>query len=284
MSRIAYVNGAYLYQESASVHIEDRGYQFSDGAYEVFALRAGKMIDFDAHLERLKHSLSELRIPMPMSHESLIQVLYEIIRRNRSHNGLVYLQVTRGKAPRNHVFSDNLRPILVIIVYPLKQDYVEKVQNEGIHVITVPDERWYRCDIKSISLLPNILARQLAQDVGAQEAWQVDSRGFVTEGAGTNAWIIDQHGVLRTRSPDHAILNGITRQILIKLIKREGIVFQEKAFTPQEAYEAREAFSTASTLTILPVILIDNQTIASGQVGKVTSQLLGVYKKYSSLG
>lgn len=278
MSRIAYVNGRYTPLEHAMVHVEDRGYQFADGIYEVCALKNGLMLDEDAHLNRYEHSLAELAITQPMSRAALKLVLRETVRLNRVKNGLVYFQVSRGQAPRDHVYPTNLKPILVVTVRASKAEMVEDLRAKGIKVVTVPDQRWARCDIKSISLLPNIMARQFAHENEAAEAWQVDAQGFVTEGAATNAWIVDARGDLRTRPQGNDILAGITRKILLKLVEKNKIPFTEKSFTLKEALAAQEAFSTASTLTVFPVVDINGQMIGNGKPGAVSLKLLQAYQ------
>lgn len=280
MSRIAYVDGQYTPLELAAVHVEDRGYQFADGIYEVCALRNGVMLDEEAHLDRYERSLKELSIKQPMSRQALKRVLRETVRLNRVQNGLLYFQVTRGQAPREHAYPENAKPVLVITVRPAKAGAAENLKQHGIKVITVPDQRWGRCDIKSIALLPNVMARQLARENDATEAWQLDTDGYVTEGAITNAWIVDAKGVLRTRPVSNDILSGIIRQILLELIKANDIAFCETAFTLKEALIAQEAFSTASTLTVFPVVEIDKQVIGNGKPGPVALKLLEAYQTY----
>jgi D-alanine transaminase len=212
MSRIAYVNGRYLPHGDAAVHIEDRGYQFADGIYEVIAVKDGALIDEALHMARFERSLSELRIAPPMSRRTLELVMREVIRRNRFSNGIVYLQATRGVARRDHPFPADIRTSLVITARAARPAN-RKAQEEGVKVISIPDIRWARCDIKSVSLLPNVLGKQQAREAGAYEAWQVDRDGMVTEGTSTNAWIVTQDGELVTRQTGNAILNapGVAR-------------------------------------------------------------------------
>ncbi|MGC6511393.1 MAG: D-amino-acid transaminase [Parvibaculales bacterium] len=281
MARIAYIDGQYMPLSEAHVNVEDRSYQFSDGVYEVFALRDGHLIDEEAHFDRLDRSLSEMSIPAVMSRQAMRLVVRETIRKNAVTSGVVYLQISRGVAPRNHIYPDGLKPVLIITVRPQQKDAINRLKCEGIAVVSHPDQRWARCDIKSISLLPNILARQSAKQAQAQEAWLLDGNGFVTEGAATNAWILSAEGTLVTRPSGADILPGITREILLQVIKGQGLNFVERPFTLDEAFEAQEAFSTASTMTIFPVVSIDGQKIGSGLPGSLTLQLFDAYEKYS---
>jgi D-alanine transaminase len=281
MSRIAYVDGVYQPIDMPGIHVEDRGYQFADGVYEVFAVHKGHLIDENAHLDRLERSLAELNIAAPMSRPALQIVLHETMSRNRVRNGIVYLQVTRGVASRDHNYPVGLKPVLVITARPSDPARRDRVLREGISVVTVPDQRWGRCDIKSISLLPNVLARQTAKDKGVQEAWQVDADGMVTEGAATNAWIVDSQGVLRTRPANAGILNGIVRQTIIGLLDEMDLTFDERAFSVDEARAARECFSTASTLAVFPVVNIDGHDIGNGKPGDVALKIADQYDQHS---
>lgn len=278
MSRIAYVNGRYVRHAEASVHIEDRGYQFSDGVYEVCGVRDGKLMDEELHLARLERSLGELRIGLPMPMSALRHVLREVVRRNRIANGLVYFQVTRGVAPRDHPFPPaGVRPALVVTAKRLNEVRVMAAVEKGVAVVTRPDLRWARRDIKSVALLPNILAKQSAREAGAYEAWLVDGEGFVTEGSSTNAWIVDQEGRVVTRPAGPDILSGITRHVLIEAARREGIEVVERPFTVEEAKAAREAFISASSAIIIPVVRIDDTAIGNGARGSVTLRLRQAY-------
>lgn len=279
MSRIAYVDGAYMPHAAASVHIEDRGYQFADGVYEVCGLHDGVLLFEDAHLARLEQSLKALNIAAPMSKQALRLVLRETVRRNHIRQGIVYFQITRGQAPREHGFGDDIKPVLVVTVRAISPQTTQAIHKKGIRIITQPDMRWARCDIKSIALLPNILARSAAQEANAQEAWLIDKDGFITEGAATSAWIVDKKGVLRTRPNGQAILPGITRQLILELVAAEKLDFAEQPFTLDEAYEAQEAFATASSVAILPIISINDKPIGTGKPGKISRLLLKIYKK-----
>ncbi len=274
MSRIAYVNGQYLPHRNAAVHIEDRGYQFADGVYEVCEIAGGMIIDMTAHLDRLNRSLTELQIAWPMHRSALEVVIREVIRRNKVKHGLVYLQVTRGVAPRDHVFpAPGTHPALVVTAKSINKRVFAAKAAAGLKVVTTPENRWDRVDIKTIGLLPNVLARQSAKEQGAQEAWFVDPDGTVKEGGATNAWIVTMDGVLVTRPADHGILRGITRQTAMKVAEKLGLKVEERAFTVEEAKSAREAFVSSASSVIMPVVSIDNHTIANGRPGSVATAL-----------
>ena len=272
MSRIAYVAGQYLPHRQAAVHVEDRGYQFADGVYEVIAVTGGRLIDEAPHLARLHRSLSELRIPLPMPDAALRLVLREVIRRNGVDNGIVYLQITRGAAPRDHAFPKAVMPVLVVTARRSRPPN-PRLGQDGIVVITIPDIRWLRCDIKSVSLVPNVLGKQQAREAGAYEAWQVDREGQVTEGTSTNAWIVTHDGEVVTRAPDSAILNGVTRRAVLEIVHREGYRFAERPFSVAEAKAAREAFLTSTTAELLPIVRIDGEPVADGKPGPLSRKL-----------
>jgi D-alanine transaminase len=278
MSRQAYVNGVFHPHGAAVVHIEDRGYQFADGVYEVWAVLDGKLSDFEGHMTRLERSLDELRIKRPMTRAALTVVLREAIRRNRVRDGLLYIQVTRGTARRDHPFPHpNTPPSIVITCKPIDSAANEAKAEKGVAVITRPDNRWGRCDIKSVALLPNILAKQAAREAGANEAWLVDDLGLVTEGSSTNAWIVDADGVLRTRDTNANILRGITRNTMITLARDAGIKVEERPFSVEEAKTAKEAFFTAASAFATPVISIDGVKIGDGKPGPLTKKLRALY-------
>jgi len=278
MSRVAYVNGRYVLHRDAMVHIDDRGYQFADGVYEVCEVFRGALIDEKRHFERLAYSLAELQIAPPVRAGTLAVVVREVMARNRVENGFVYVQVTRGVAPRDHVFPQKpARPSLVVTARQVDPEKSEIQARKGISVITTPDLRWKRVDIKTISLLPNVLARQLASESGACEAWLVDSLGMVTEGAASNAWIISNAGVVITRQLDHSILRGITRTTLIEIVAAEGLKLEERKFSLAEVFAAREAFVTGATTLIMPVVRIDGREIGAGIPGPVASKLRAIF-------
>jgi D-alanine transaminase len=274
MSRIAYVNGQYRPHRDAMVHVEDRGYQFSDGVYEVCEVSGGQLVDERRHMERLQRSLGELRIKLPMPINALSVVLHETVRRNRVSEGLVYLQVTRGVWPRDHAFPPpGTKPAIVVTARAIDRARLDRTGAEGVAVITLPENRWPRVDIKSVSLLPNVLAKQAARERGAREAWFVDRDGFITEGSSSNAWIVTAAGELVTRVADHAILRGITRTVLLDVAAAEGVVLRERSFTVAEAYAAREAFVTSATQSVQPVIRVDDHTIGDGRPGPIATAL-----------
>lgn len=281
MARVAYVNGRFVPHHAARVHVEDRGFQFADGVYEVVAVQGGRLIDEDGHLNRLDRSLGEMAMAWPLDRRVLMLLMRQMIRRNRLTDGLVYIQVTRGTAPRDFRFPPpGTRPTLVMTARRLTMNPRRQLE-EGIAVITIPDIRWKRRDIKSVSLLPQVLGKQKATEEGAFEAWQVDDEGLVTEGCSSNAWIVTKDGVLVTRAPSSAILNGITRQSVLRLAQVNGIVFEQRAFTVEEAYLAREAFITSATNYIMPVTRIDNRPIADGRPGLLGRQLRQAYQDYA---
>jgi D-alanine transaminase len=284
MSRIAYVNGRYLPHGAASVHVEDRGYQFADGVYEVCEVRAGRLVDERRHMDRLTHSLGELRIAPPMPLKSLGVVLREVVRRNRVRDGIVYLQVTRGVAPRDHAFPTKpVGPSVVVTARSLDRERGEKTAGEGISVITVPENRWPRVDIKSVSLLPNVLAKQAAREKGAKEAWFVDHAGMVTEGSSSNAWIVTKDGKVVTRAANGGILRGITRTVLLDVLASQGLTLDERPFSVDEAFEAREAFVTSASQIVMPVVQIDGRPVANGAPGLVAGALRREFHRHAEL-
>ncbi|HYM71985.1 MAG TPA: D-amino-acid transaminase [Stellaceae bacterium] len=281
MSRIAYVDGSYRPHRDAAVHIEDRGYQFADGVYEVFAVRNGQLVDEALHLARLRRSLAELRIEGALEDGPLKVVLHEVARRNGVANGIVYLQITRGVAPRDHAFPKAARPV-VVATSRRSRPPDPRLGRDGIAVITIPDIRWQRCDIKSIALVANVLGKQQAREAGAYEAWQVDAVGRVSEGTSTNAWIVTGDNTVVTRTADSAILNGVTRQALIAIIRQEGYGFTERPFTVAEAKYAREAFLTSTTADVLPVVTIDGVAVADGKPGPLSTTLRAAYLAHAT--
>ncbi len=285
MSRVAYVNGTYQPHARAGVHIEDRGYQFGDGVYEVWAIFGGKLADAEGHFARLERSLNELRIEAPMGRAALTVVLHEVLRRNHVRDGLLYLQVTRGVARRDHAFpAANTAPSLVITARATDPAAAEVRAAKGIAVVILPENRWGRCDIKSVNLLPNVLAKQAAREKGAGEAWFVDADGLVTEGASSNAWIIDADGTLRTRSVTSNILRGVTRSTLMRVIADKGLRVDERPFTPAEAQAAHEAFITGAGTLVMPVISVDGRSVGDGKPGPVATELRAAYIRYAKKG
>jgi len=283
MSRIAYVNGRYLPHRQAAIHVEDRGFQFADGVYEVIGVQGGCLIDERPHLERLARSLAALSIKAPMGERSLAHVMRETVRRNRVRSGILYLQITRGVARRDHAFPADAAPSLVMTARGNTMR-AQEIAEKGCVAITVPDIRWKRCDIKTVSLLANVLAKQQANDVAAFEAIQVDEDGFITEGSTTNVWIIGQDGVLVTRPADHAILDGVTRRAIITLAARAALIFEERAFSVDEAKAAAEAFLTGTTAFVMPVTRIDDSAIGDGVPGPFSLRLLADYMAHAAAG
>ncbi|NEW87902.1 D-amino-acid transaminase [Rhodopseudomonas sp. WA056] len=282
MSRIAYVNGRYLDMREASVNIEDRGYQFADGVYEVCEVRDSKLIDMPRHLARLQRSLGELRIREPMPLSALSVVMHEVVRRNRVNHGIVYLQVSRGVARRDHGFpAASVKPAVVVTARSIDPAKGQANAARGIKVITLPENRWPRVDIKSTALLPNVLAKQAAREAGAYEAWYVDGEGFVTEGASSNAWIVTKEGRVVTRSADSGILAGITRAVLIDALEALQVRLEERPFTPAEAAAAAEAFVTASSQIVMPVVAIDGQPIGDGNPGPLAKRLREQFHRFA---
>lgn len=280
MSRIAYVNGRYVPLRDARVHIEDRGYQFADGVYEVVTVQQGTLADERGHLDRLARSLAELRIDWPVSREALRLIMREVIKRNLIRDGFVYLQVTRGVAPRDFKFPKAAQPSLVLTARAASPAVAAK-QEQGVSVITVPDIRWARRDIKTVALLPQVLAKQKAAEAGAYEAWMVDADGYVTEGSSSNAWIVNEQGEIITRHATSAILKGVTRNSLQAIADRLGITIIERPFTVAEAQAAREAFLSSANTLATPVIAIDGTPVGDGKPGPTVLALRRGYLEYA---
>jgi D-alanine transaminase len=275
MANIAYVDGSYVNRNEGAVSIEDRGYQFSDGIYEYITFYNGTLLDGDLHLERMEHSLKELAIAAPMSMGALRIVIRELIERNGREHGGLYLQVTRGVARRDHVFPKNTPPVLTMTVSgpKLPKDYEI---NDGVKVITYPDLRWQRRDIKSVSLLANILAKQEAGKQKAREAWLIEGNS-ISEGAVSNAYIVTKGGEVVTHHADEHILGGITREVVLRLARKAGIAVAERAFNLVEMKNAAEAFLTSTSANVLPVTSIDGNPVGEGKPGKITKKLLELY-------
>ncbi len=279
MSRLAYVNGRFVRQTEAAIAVEDRGLQFADGVYEVVYVSGGRFVDEALHLARLKRSLGEIRIAMPMTRAALGRVLHEVVRRNRVSDGLVYMQITRGAARRDHAFPAP-GPATLIVTARRMAAYPRDVERWAVAAITRPDERWARCDIKSTGLLANVLAKQAAREAGAAEAILVDPAGQVTEGASTTVWIVDADGRLRTRQLDRAILPGCTRGALVALLTEAGIAFDEGAFTADALRTAREVFLTSATSFVKPVTAVDGRPVGNGGVGLTTRRLFDLFAEH----
>jgi D-alanine transaminase len=278
MSRIAYVNGAYLPLADARVSVLDRGFQFADSIYEVWAIRAGRMFDAQAHMARLRRSLGELNLNVTMSDAALYAVLRETQRRNRVTDGIVYVQISRGAAPRDHVFPPpGVAPTIVVTAKNLDRAAIARRAAQGVKVITVPETRWARCDIKSVNLLPNVLARQRAKEKGAFEAWFVGAGGAVTEGTSSNAFIVGADGAIRTTALSNQILHGVTRAALIQIAREQQLKVIEAPFTVEEAKAAREAFMSAASNPAVAVVAIDDVPVGDGRPGPVARALRAFY-------
>jgi D-alanine transaminase len=285
MGRIVYVNGRYAPYHEANIHVEDRGFQFADAVYEVMEVRTGRLVDATRHINRLWHSLNELSIPAPMSEPALRHVIAQTISRNRVHTGAVYLQVTRGAAPRDFAFPDPdlTPPSLVVIARARRAGANDAIAVNGIAVMTLPDIRWGRCDIKTVMLLPACLAKEQARAGGATEAWLVDANGYITEGASSNAWIIDSDGQLVTRSLGPELLPGVTRATAMDVVRNEDLKIIERPFTPQEAYQAREAFVTSASNVVMPVVKIDDRPIGDGTPGPIAPRLRSLFYQFAEI-
>lgn len=282
MSRTAYVNGTYQPLSQAAIHVEDRGFLFGDGIYEVWGIHAGRLMDFDGHMARLERSLDELKIARPMSRAALGAVLRETVRRNRIREGLLYLEVTRGSARRDHAFPDpSTPPSVVAFARSLSPSKLDATAKAGIATISQPDIRWGRCDIKTVNLLPNVLAKQAARESGAAEALLIDDMGLVTEGAAANVWIVDMDGKLRTRDIQANILRGITREGLKAIAQAQGLELEERAFSLDEVKSAREVFISSATTYATPVVSVDGFRIGDGKPGPVALKLRDLYLQKS---
>jgi D-alanine transaminase len=284
MARVVYVNGAYEAYGDALVHAEDRGFQFADGVYEVCEVRGAQLVDERLHIDRLYRSMRELGINPPMNRCALGVVMRETLRRNRVGDGHLYLQITRGAAKRDFAFPPpDTRPTLVCYARGNSLAARERKASRGVGVITMPDIRWGRPDIKSVSLLPNALARQKAEEAGANEAWLVDDNGFVTEGAACNAWIVTANDDIITRPAQSGILRGITRTVLVEGLGTQGLRFVERPFTVEEAYAAKEAFNSSAVGLIMPVISIDGQLVGEGRPGPIAKRLRQLFHGWTEI-
>lgn len=278
MARVVYVDGRYLPWREAHVHAEDRGFQFGDAVYEVCEVRGGQLVDETRHMARLERSLGELAIPQPMSRRAWARVLRETVRRNGVFDGSVYLQVSRGARRRDFLFTGaGLSPTVVCLARSQSREKGEAIAKSGIGVKSVPDMRWGRCDIKTVMLLPSSLAKEEAKKIGAKEAWLVDANGYVTEGASSNAWIVDREGRLVTRELGEDILPGVTRATVLDVLKREKLEVIERPFTVEEAKSAREAFVTSATSIVMPVVQIDGAPVGNGAPGLTTQRLRAAF-------
>lgn len=281
MSRVAYVNGSFVLHANAQISIDDRGYQFADGVYEVCEVRDNQIVDLDGHLKRLAFSLGELDITPPMAQGPMIVKMRQTIKRNYVENGLIYLQISRGVAPRDHAYPVNIKSSIVMTAKSIaKHKNVDKYL-KGVAVISVAENRWKRPDIKTIGLLPNCMAKQEARESGAFEAWFVDDDGMVVEGSSTNAWIINDDNEIITRNANGSILKGITREAILKQIEALNLKIVERAFSLNEAIEAKEAFISSATTIVMPVVSIDNHSIGGGEVGELAKSLFSNFYQFA---
>lgn len=275
MSRTVFLNGSFVPLEEARIPVMDRGFLFADGIYEGIGVLDGRLIDNEAHLARLERSLQEVRIDNPHSRAEWTQIEEDLVRRNGMSEGFVYLQVTRGVAERDFFFPEGAAPTVLLFTQAKSIRHAPAAES-GIAVATVPDLRWKRRDIKSISLLAQVLAKQAAREAGAQEAWMVED-GFVTEGGSSSAFIVTKAGRIVVRPLSQAILPGITRRSLLILSQEAGISLEERFFTVEEAYDAAEAFITSASSFVLPVVTIDGRRIGDGRPGPLTQRLRDLY-------
>lgn len=275
MSRTVYVNGDYVPEEEAKISVFDRGFLFADGVYEVCSVLDGKLIDNAAHLARLQRSLNEISMALPCTLEEIEAAELELVRLNELSEGMVYFQVTRTSKDRDFYFPKDATSSLVMFTQVMnlsKNPAAEK----GLSVITMPDLRWERRDIKTLQLLYPSLAKTEAKNKGADDAWLVED-GFVTEGSSNNAWIILQDGTIVTRQLSHEILHGITRRSIIKLAELHQLKIEERPFTVDEVKHAREAFVSSATTFVMPVVKIDGTQIGDGKPGELTKKLRSIY-------
>ncbi len=275
MSRIVYVNGEFVAEENAMISVFDRGFLFADAVYEVSSVLQGKLIDNEAHIKRLHRSLGELNMAAPATDEEILRVQRALIERNNLHEGLIYLQVSRGAADRDFPFPSNAKSSLVMFSQA-KEIMDSPNAKSGIKVISIPDIRWKRRDIKTVGLLAQVLAKQAAIDAGVTDAWMVED-GYVTEGSSNNAFIVDADGKLITRHLGSEILPGITRASVLQMVESESIVFEERAFTLDEAKNATEAFITSASTFVWPVVEIDGTLIGDGKPGALAPRLREFY-------
>ncbi len=284
MSRFIYVDGYYQRYQDAAIHVEDRGLQFGDGVYEVCEIFNGHIIDEPRHLERLNRSLSELKIDWPCTPDALRVICRQCVIKDKVKSGLVYIQITRGVSRRDHAFpSPEVKPTLIVFARATDRKKADAAAAAGVNVISVKENRWDRVDIKSTSLLPNILARQTAKDAGAREAWFVDDKGFVTEGSYSNAWIVTDKGELKTRPAEHGILRGITRSVIMDMADKLQLKIVEQPFTIIEAQNAKEAFITAATTLVMPIVNVDGKAIGTGKPGAIATQLRAEIHKFTDI-
>jgi D-alanine transaminase len=279
MQKISYVNGKYMPHNKCYVHIEDRGYQFADGIYEVLSVKDSVILNKEIHFKRLLRSLNELAIKLPINENAINIIIKELMRRNKRQNCTIYLQITRGVAPRRHDFPSHNNSSLVITISNLKKP-LDTNLSHGVTVITGPDNRWQRCDIKSIALLANILSKQLASSKGCYETWLFDADNNITEGSSSNSFIVTSDNIIVTHPATNNILGGVTREVIIELALKNNFKLVQRKFSVSEAIKAKEAFLTSTTNGIMPVIKIDDHVIGSGMPGAISQGLRSLYDDY----
>ncbi len=279
MTRIAYVDGRFVPQYRAQVAMEDRGYQFADGVYEVVACYNGVFLDEASHLDRLERSLEALQIPLPCSRRGLSILWRELLRRNSAKDALLYLQITRGVQPRSHLYPNGLRPVLTMAALPMKYPAQQELE-EGVGVALMEDLRWQRCDVKSIALLPNILNSNQAARQGMKEAWQISPEGYLTEGTSSNAFLVDETKVIHTHPANHHILGGVTRDAVMRIARDAGYEVREEAVAKDRIITMQEGFLTSTSCHILPVTRVDGKSLGDGMPGEVTKDLMMRYGEY----
>lgn len=282
MSRIVYVNGAYVPEEEAKISVFDRGFVFADGIYEVSAVIDGKLVDNDAHMARLSRSLKMIDVPAPMSDDEIITMQKELIKRNNLTEGVVYMQITRGAADRDFVYTSDMKPSLVAFTQ-VKKLIGSAAQQNGIAVHVVDDIRWQRRDIKTVMLLAQVLAKQEATAHGCQDAWMQED-GYITEGASSSAFIITADNVMIVRPNSNAILPGCTRLAMLKIAEEQNLKMEERRFTLEEAINAKEAFQTSASGFVTPVVKLAGKTIADGKPGAITRSLQEKYVELAKAG
>ncbi len=274
---ICYINGSFENKFSASISIQDRGFNFSDGVYEVMSFHKNKIINYYRHIKRLDRSLKSLRINKPMRNtKSLELIIKKLIKLNHLTDGFLYLQITRGSSSRNHLFPSLTLPNIVIFTFTTKLD--KNMILKGVNIRLTEDLRWKRCDIKSISLLPNVLEKQNAHENGMYESWQQRDT-YITEGSTSNAFIVNSNNEIQTHPANNYILGGVTRDTTIDIAKKCKFIVKEKAFTISDLSNCKEAFLTSTTARILPVINVDNKKISNGKPGEITKTLINKYNE-----
>ena len=277
MKNITYINNKFVKNSNAKISVEDRGFLFGDSIYELISVFNKKIVNIDQHLNRLKSSLNKVKIKYNFNKKKIRKIINKLIKLNNMINGYIYIQITRGIAERKHEFPKQYKPTTIIFTKNLNID--KKIYKKGVKIITIPDLRWLRRDIKTTSLLPNVLSKQLAVEKNAFESWLIDN-GNITEGSTSNAWIIKSSNTIITHPANTKILKGVTRDTVIKILKKNNFNVIEKPFNLIEAKNAKEAFLTSSTLSVLPVVKIDNYNISNGKPGDITKKIMYLYNTY----